>query len=89
MLYDILRRLELEGSMGACSIVLSRDSAPDNRMMIFGREVLSFNQHHIVFRGGESGYEEFRAPLESVFMVEAGGHALFRRSPRIQKVYPR
>jgi len=89
MLYDILNRLKKSGRLYSCSITIYHPGAVGNRRFLFGREIVDFSASGIRFRGGETGYEEFTVPLEDVLTVESGGAVVFRKKPRIEKVYPR
>lgn len=89
MVYDVLNRLKRNKKLYSCSMTVSRPEAVDKRGFVFGREIVDFNASCIIIRGGETGYEEFSVPLEDVLTIESEGRVVFRRKPRIEKVYPR
>jgi uncharacterized protein (UPF0248 family) len=89
MIYDILVKLKQNKQLYSCSITVFHPGAVNNKRFIFGREIVDFNTSAIRFRGGETGYEEFTVPLEDVMSVESGGKTVFKRKPRIKRVYPR
>lgn len=89
MVYGILRRLESEGSLGKCSISLSRKDVAGGKDFIFGRDIVSMDRSCIIVTGGETGHEEARVPLERIKEIESEGRVIFRRKGRIEKVYPR
>ncbi len=89
MIYDILLKLKQNKKLYSCSITVFHAGAINNRRFVFGREILDFNMSGIRFRGGETGYEEFTVPMEDVLSVESEGKTVFKRKPRIKKVYPR
>ncbi len=89
MIYDILLNLKQNEKLYSCSITVFHPGAINNRSFIFGREIVDFNMSSIRFRGGETGYEEFNVPMEDVLQIESEGKTVFKRKPRIKKVYPR
>ncbi len=89
MIHDILLKLKHEKKLYSCSITVHHPGAVNDKRYVFGREIVGFSTSGIRFRGGETGYEEFTVPLEDVLMIESGGRTVFKRKPRIKKVYPR
>ena len=89
MIYEIMLNLKKSEHLYSCSMTIHHPGAINNRRFIFGREIVGFNTSVIRFRGGETGYEEFSVPLEDVIEIESEGKVVFRRKPRIKKVYPR
>ena len=89
MIYDILLKLKKENKLYSCSMTVFHRGAVHDRRFVFGREVTGFNLTRISFRGGETGYESFTVPLEDVLSVESEGRTVFKRKPRIKRVYPR
>ncbi len=89
MVFDILNRLRQGGKLYSCSITVFQPGAINDRGSVFGREIIDFNKSGIRFRGGETGYEEFTVSLENVLEIESGGNIIFKKKPRIKRVYPR
>ena len=89
MIYEILLNLKKSKRLYSSSMTIHHKGAVNDKRFIFGREVIGFNTSVIRFRGGETGYEELSVPLEDVIEIESGGKVVFRRKPRIKKVYPR
>jgi hypothetical protein len=89
MIYEILLRLKREKKLYSCSMTIHKPGAVKNKRFLFGREIVGFNMSGIRFRGGETGYEVLTVPLEDVLEIESGGRMVFKRKPRIKKVYPR
>ena len=89
MVYDVLNKLRQEKKLYSCSMTVSESGAVNGKRFVFGREITDFNKHHIRFRGGETGYEEFTMPLERVLQIESEGRVVFKRKPRIKTFYPR
>jgi hypothetical protein len=89
MVYSALVDLKSRGKLRTSSITVSDSAAVRKKRYVFGREITGFDRRHIRFRGGESGYEELSLPLEKIIEIESGGRIVFKRKPRIKKVYPR
>ena len=89
MIYDILLKLKKDNKLYSCSITVFHKGAINDRRFVFGREMIGFNLSSISFRGGETGYESFIVPLEDILSVESEGRTVFKRNPRIKRVYPR
>ena len=89
MIYEILLNLKKSKHLYSCSMTIHHKGAVNDRRSLFGREVIDFSKSAIRFRGGETGYEEFSVPLEDVNEIVSNGKVVFRRKPRIKKVYPR
>lgn len=89
MVFNVLTRLKHGNKIRSCAITVSNPGAINGRNFVFGRDIVNFNKSAIRFRGGETGYEEFTVPLDDVISVESGGKIIFRKRPKIDKVYPR
>ncbi len=89
MIYEILLNLKKSERLYSCSMTVHHKGAVGDRRFLFGREVTGFNTSVIRFRGGETGYEELTVPLEDVNEIVSDGKVVFKRKPRIKKVYPR
>jgi hypothetical protein len=86
---DLLRKLQIEGSLKKCSILIPDDSMPRKSRRIFGRDITGINLSRIDFNGGETGHETLSIPIGSVLEIERGGRILYRKKKRIERIYPR
>jgi hypothetical protein len=89
MAYDLLNRLKSEGSLGACSLLISDPGSLRKTRNVFGRDIRRITLSRIEFLGGETGHETLSVPMDSILEIECGGRILFRKKKRIERIYPR
>jgi hypothetical protein len=89
MAYGLLNRLKAEGKLGACSILVSDESALRKHRTLFGRDINRVTRSYIEFRSGETGHEKLAVPMESVEEIELKGRTIYRKKKRIKRIYPR
>jgi hypothetical protein len=89
MVYRILSRLGSRGMLSDTVISIPDESAPGKTRTVLGGEVIRITRSLLEYRGGESGYETFTSPLDSVLRVSFQGRTLFLRKKRIERIFPR
>jgi len=89
MINSVLEKIITEGRLKQCSITVSDKNAMNNRKTIFGRDIIRVTRSCIEYLGGETGYEKFTIPLESVLAVELEGRQVFSKKERVEKIFPR
>ncbi len=89
MVFDILRKLELEGTLGRCHLTLRDSRKPGGTRIILGSELTRVSRERIELLGGESLYEAFRIPLESIQEIRLEGRPVFRRRSSIKRIHMR
>lgn len=89
MIYDMLKRLLMEGRLKKCTITLLHKHSANGQKTIHGRNILGITRSGIKYSGGESGHESFRVPLDHILGIEFGCKPVYKKKKRIEKVYPR
>ena len=89
MAFQVLARIEGSSGLAGCEITVSDGELPGGRRTILGGSVTRITRSFIEYRGGESGYETFTVPLDSVMRVALRGRTLFLRKKRVDRILPR
>ena len=89
MVYDMLKKLLIEGKLKDCSITVAHGASASKTRTIHGRDVVQVSRSGIEYRGGEAGKERFNVPLKSILGVEFGGRLVYRKKKQVERIYPR
>ena len=89
MVYDMLRRLLLEGKLKDCSITVVHKHSADGRKTVHGRDIVEVKRSGIEYLGGEAGKERLTVSLNSVLGIEFKCKPIFRKRKCIERIYPR
>jgi len=89
MVYDLLSKLKLDGSLGECSITVSDKRALRKQRTLFGRDIIRITTSRIEMLGGETGHERLSIPLDKIQEICFRSQVIYRKKKRIERIYLR
>lgn len=89
MVHDILSGLEKMGNLSESFLLVADRQSLDGKKRLPGSLITEIRRGWIVFETGETGQEKVMIPSDKILEIRSGGRTLFRKSRRMEKVYPR